>query len=260
VNVDSRKVIIIAPLSDERRQELLARLVTEPSDTKLALEFGVSRKALWRMRQTLKAPSRPVAKAQPVITPPAPVAKALPKVVIPASPVPRVTAPKVLKAPPVSPPQTRTAPTLVPPLSEDPRPKVDVEPVILSTYFALQILRGESYKHVANAVLAEAESKSILFRKLQVLDLLSVGTTVFVRFRSDLPDAAKALRALRNRALIASDRSGTYTVTFPDGRSGKYPGATMHSSPKIGFGHTYAGTRIKLWGRQFSPQDNQVKS
>jgi hypothetical protein len=95
--VDSKAAI--APLSDERRTELLARLLVEPSDTKLSLEFGVSRKALWRMRQNLKKPDAPVSPALaplPVMTPPplpAEVAKALPPIVIPPVPVPQVVVP-----------------------------------------------------------------------------------------------------------------------------------------------------------------------
>jgi len=247
--VDSK---VIAPLSDERRTELLARLATEPSDTKLSLEFGISRKALWRMRQNLKKDAAPVVPV-PVMTPPAPEAsKPLPPVVIPPAPVPKVVVPKVLKAPP----QAVTTPTLVQPppapFPEDPRPKVDVEPVHLSTYFAVQLLRGESHKQVANVILTEAEAKGILFRKLQVLDIVSVGTTSFVRFRGDLPDAFAVLKALRDRALIVPDSVGAYTVTFPNGRSGKFPGSSMCSSPKMGFGHTYAGTRIKKWKQQFA--------
>lgn len=249
---------VIAPLSNERRTELVARLLVEPSDTKLALEFGISRKALWRMRQTLKKGDAPVLVAAPllVMTPPAPEAvEMLPPVVIPPAPVPKVVVPKVLKSPqpPEDPaPPPAPPPPAPPPPTVDPRPKVDVEPVYLNTYFALQILRGESYKQVAQVVLTEAKAKGVLFRKLQVMDIVSVSTTAFVRFRSDMPDALAVLKSLQNRALIAVGYGGIYMVTFTNGRSGRFPMSTMCSSPKIGFGHTYAGTKIKKWQDQFA--------
>jgi hypothetical protein len=265
--VDSK---VIAPLSDERRTELLARLLIEPSDTKLALEFGISRKTLWRMRQAQKNPASPVPTA--VMTPPAPgAAVKLPPVVIPPIKVPKVAVPKVPKSPvtpktptpeavvtseivtpEVVPEVVKAVPTLVPPFPEDPRPKVDVEPVYLNTFFAIQLLRGESHKQVANVVLTEAEAKGVLFRKLQVLDIVSVGTTAFVRFRGDLPNAFAVVKTLQDRAIIVINADGTYTVTFPNGKSGKFPGSAMCSSPKVGFGHTYAGTRIKRWKQQFA--------
>jgi hypothetical protein len=48
------------------------------------------------------------------------------------------------------------------------------------------------------------------------------------------------------------DIMGTYNVRFPNGRTGKYPASTMCAAPKIGFGQTYAGTRIKRWKQQFA--------
>lgn len=133
----------------------------------------------------------------------------------------------------------------------DVMPKVDSEPVVLGSYFSIQILRGESYRDVANAVLTASDSLGVLFRKLQVMDIMAVGTTAFVRFRSDITELDKVLQALPTRGRVAADATGAYVVTFQDGRRGKYPTSTMNSSAKLGFGQTFAGPRIKNWRRQF---------
>jgi hypothetical protein len=225
-----------APLSAERRQDLLSKLATEPSDTKLATEFGISRKTVWRMRQ------KPGAEAMPnAITPPAP-AKATPPVVIPAAPVPKVAIPRVMKVPVAAPPLASV---------HDVMPKVDVELVRLNTYFAVQLLKGEAFKQVCQMVLTAADAQGVLFRKLQVLDITVVGNAAFVRFRSDMQDCRKVLNSLEDRANIM-ESGGSYSVWFPNGRTGKFPVSTMCCAPKIGFGQTYAGTRIKRWKQQFA--------
>lgn len=225
------------PLTEDRRKELVARLATEPSDTKLSNEFGISRKTIWRMRQALKTRTDiPVPSESQVMR----------KVEVPAAPQPKATMPTT--EPEAAVPEV--APS-APPVREDPRPKVDVEPVVLSTYFAVQLLRGENSKDVAHVVLTSADAKGILFRKLQVLDLCSVGAFSFVRFRSDMNDAFEIVRTLTSRGIIV-ELGGAYTVQFPNGRQGKYPTSTMCSAPKVGFGQVYAGTRIKRWKQQFA--------
>lgn len=158
--------------------------------------------------------------------------------------------------PPPAPAALETVPmpvkVILKPIPELVVPKVDTEPVVLGAYFAVQILRGESVGAVANAVLTAADASGILFRKLQVMDIMAVGATPFVRFRSDITGLDKVLGSLPARSLISSDSSGAYIVSFQDGRRGKYPTATMNSSPKLGFGQTFAGTRIARWSQQFA--------
>lgn len=233
------------PLTEDRRKELLARLATEPSDTKLSNEFGISRKTIWRMRQSLKDPTAPAPPSE---------SQVMRKVVVPDEP--KAEAPMPPSEPVVAPPAASSVPPpavvaspVIP--KEDVRPKVDTTPVHLSTYFAVQLLRGESYKDVANAVLTAADAKGVLFYKLQVLDITVVGATAFVRFRADMPDAFAVVRNMTTRGIIVM-LGGTYIVQFPGGKQGKYPTSTMCSAPKVGFGQVYAGTKIKRWKHQFA--------
>jgi len=96
-----------------------------------------------------------------------------------------------------------------------------------------------------------AETRGALFRKLQVMDLVSVGTVTFVRFRSDLANPGAVLTNL-NRGFI-SFLDGNYRITFADGRQGvKFPTTIMCSVQKVGFGQTFAGPKIKRWAQQFA--------
>lgn len=203
-------------LTEKIRNKIIAKL-PKKSDTELADEFGVSRKTIWRIRQDVKLDT---SKVPAVDNPPmqTPVAK------------PSDIAPVVFNS-----------------LS----PKVDVEPVVLGTYFSLQLLRGESYKDVAHAFLDAAEKLGALFRKLQVMDLMTVGTTTFVRFRTDLTPIEPILSVMSNRGTVSADVTGGYTVKFLGGRSGKYPTSTMCLQPKLGFGQILMGTRLKRWRQQF---------
>jgi hypothetical protein len=189
------------------------------------------------------APSTPakVAPKPPVKTP-----SPKPKMITPM-PIPQKAQPKVetLPPPPPAPPEPVTPKQAV-------APKVDVEPVVLGSYFAIQILRGESYRDVVKAFLFAAEESGVLFRKLQVMDIMAIGTTAFVRIRSDVADLSKVLEKMTNRSRVSADSTGSYVVNFQDGRSGKYPTTTMNSSHKLGFGQTFVGTRIQRWKQQFA--------
>ena len=122
---------------------------------------------------------------------------------------------------------------------------------VLGTYFAVQLLRCEHVKDVARAVMEAADARGVLFRKLQVMDFVSIGTSSYVRFRSDLEEPDAVLTGL-NRGFI-SFRDGNYRFTFPDGRQGvRFPTTTMCSVQKAGFGQTYSGPKVKRWTQQFA--------
>lgn len=232
------------PLTDKLRQRILAKLSAETSDTRLSEEFEVSRKTIWRLRQQQGAMPT---KQRTVLKP------------LPPPPTKRLTGSSLLKklekangkATPVAAVTTVAAPSLkARPVDVDPRPKVDVVPTVMGSYFGVQILLRESYKDVANLIISTAQSKGSLFRKLQVLDLQTIGTMPFIRFRSDIEDPYAVLKHLPRGIIVPIH--GTYTVFFTGGRTGKFPTSTMCSPAKTGYGHIYAGTRIKLWRQQFA--------
>lgn len=211
-------------LTEKQRQKIIDKLASEPSDSKLASKFRTSRATVWRLRQEETAKQAKIKRAKARM-------KAREK-----------TKPAVKTVP---------APVEAKPAAVDPKPKVDVEPNVLGTYFAAQLLRCEHIKDVANAVMQAAEARGALFRKLQVMDFVSVGTTTFVRFRSDLANPGAVLTHL-NRGFIAFS-DGAYRITFADGRQGvKFPTTIMCSVQKVGFGQTFAGPKVKRWAQQFA--------
>lgn len=129
-------------------------------------------------------------------------------------------------------------------------PKLDTEPVVLSSNFAVQLLPRESYRDVAKLVLATADEAKVLFRKLEVMELMTVGTTTFVRFRSDLRDVGRVCERLAGRSYVA-ERAGAYVVHFIDGRAGRLPATSMCLGAKAGFGVVFTGPRIAKWKAQF---------
>lgn len=194
-------------LSPKQRQKIIDDLLLEPSDTKLAEKFNISRKTVWRLRQQFQ-------------------------------PQPEKPMPEVIPQPVIKP--------------ESVLPKVNAEPVSLSTYFSVQILRGENFREVVEAVLTAADSLKVLFRQLQVLEVSTVGTTPFLRLRTDCTEIQRVLEAMAERSHISVDVStANYVVKFTSGRTGKYPTSTMCTPPKLGFGQVFAGTRIQRWKQQF---------
>lgn len=220
-------------LPEELRVQILDRLKSEPSDTKLASEFEVSRKTIWRLRQ------EPVKDKKP--TPNSPKSKKMTTHQVSQS---------VATIPVKSPPQAVLEPVPEPVRAMDILPKVDVAPVVLGTYFAIQPLRGENYKQLSAMIMEAADKKGILFRKLQVLDTITVGAFSFIRFRSDTIDIWEIVKGW-DRGVILPSLDG-FQVILKGGKTGKFPAATMCTGPKIGFGQIYAGTRIKRWKQQFT--------
>lgn len=224
-------------LTEKQRQKIIDKLASEPSDVKLADKFGISRTTVWRIRQdeTTKQAKLKRAKARMKAKETNKMQTTMKPAIVPA-PAPVVTAPA---------PVIQALPKI------DPTPRVDAEPVAMGTYFAVQLLRCEHIKDVANAIMQAAESRGVLFRKLQVMDFVSVGTSSFVRFRSDLAEPATVLSGLK-RGFI-SFAEGNYRFTFADGRQGvRFPTTIMCSVQKVGFGQTFAGPKIRRWAQQFA--------
>jgi len=242
-------------LPEELLKKIISRLASEPSDTRLSEEFGVSRKTIWRLRQA------PVIKVpKPTHTPRKKTVTSLQKETVPL-PQEEINlslqkdeslATTITTVPPPPPPPIEKEA-----LQENPLPVVAVSKgplevivTVLDTYFAVQLLPRESYKEVVQIVLTTANAEKILFRKIQVLDISSIGTTNFVRFRSDVQNVKIILERLKERASIVQV-DGSFMIQFPDGRSGKCPAALMCATPKIGFGQTFVGTKIARWRHQF---------
>lgn len=227
-------------LSEVQQSLLITRLLQEPSDTKLAQEFGIHRKSIWRLRQKHAVQHSSTIdrrRERETTLPPAGV------------PVPDVSLPP-------------TSPLPIIPTDQNPKvPNSDIKPsapkVVVESesttlsYFAVQIFGFENFKAVVKVVLEAASKQGLLFRKLQVLDVTSIGAFKFIRFRADLQDINSLANGLIDRGVIFQN-GGTYFVHFVDGRNGKVPASTMCAVSKVGFGQTFVGTRIKRWKAQFA--------
>lgn len=123
----------------------------------------------------------------------------------------------------------------------------------LKTYFAVQLLPKEGAHTIAKVILQTARDESILFRRLEVLDTASIGSTTFVRVRSDLINPFPILDKLHSsgRAVISSTANGEYAVRFSGGRTGKVSNLLMHAEARLGQSRMYRGTKIKRWEAQF---------
>ena len=123
-----------------------------------------------------------------------------------------------------------------------------------NTFFAIQLRLGETPHQLAAEVLRTASEARILFRRLDTLDIIDVGGTDFVRFRSDLINPFPILdRLLRDGRRIVGPGLGTYLLwkpKVPDG--GRVPLTPMHLVPIPGHFREYRGTRMPTWAAQFA--------
>jgi hypothetical protein len=126
------------------------------------------------------------------------------------------------------------------------------EVIPLGHHFAVQLHRGETQPRVAEAVLYTADKMKLSFRKLQTLDILSVGALHYVRMRTDLPEQGALIdRFLREGRAVISQMSGIYLARFPDGRIGRVPASSIQIAARMGQDKLYKGTKIKRWEQQF---------
>ncbi len=123
----------------------------------------------------------------------------------------------------------------------------------LNTYFAAQLKAAERPHHVAQEVMKAAKGAAVLFRHLEVMDTVSVGTFTFVRMRSEIINPFPILDRLyeAGRGVVAVSPGGEYLVRLPGGRSGRVAQAVMHATAKLGQSRMYRGTKFKFWDRQF---------
>jgi len=123
----------------------------------------------------------------------------------------------------------------------------------LKTYFAVQVQRGEQPIRVVEAVMKSAKGTGILFRKLELIDTVSIGTSTFARMRTDILNPFPLLDKLyeEGRAIVCSMQGGEYVARMPGGRMGRVSNLIMHAIPKLGQTQMFRGTKMKHWERQF---------
>ncbi len=136
--------------------------------------------------------------------------------------------------------------------SSNPPPPPD-EP--LNTYFAVQLKPREQAIHVVEAIMKVAVDAGILFRRLEVLDTVTIGTMAFVRVRSEIVNPFPILDRLysaEGRAVVSAAKGGEYSARMQGGRIGRVTHLLMHATAKLGQTRMFRGTKFKHWDRQFA--------
>lgn len=126
-------------------------------------------------------------------------------------------------------------------------------PVATPTYFAVEIKTSyEKAPDLAKIVLTTAKGLGILFRRLEAMDVIEIGSTKFMRFRTDLTPALPLADALfeSGRGVIALSVGGGYRMRTKT-KEGTIPSTTLLAVPRAAGVKTFRGTKIKLWERQF---------
>jgi len=132
------------------------------------------------------------------------------------------------------------------------------EPV-LNTYLAVQLQPREASIVAVEAVCVTAKMLKILFRRIEVLDIIQVGMRPFVRLRSDMTtEQARVILAelckATNRGVVACGPDGKFEVQFPPaihgGKRAPFASLQMHTVPR-GPQRLYRGPKIARWELQF---------
>lgn len=124
-----------------------------------------------------------------------------------------------------------------------------------TTYFAVQLKPMEHPVRIAEAFVKAAHESGTLFRRLEVLDTITIGATAFVRMRSEITNLPAILDSLykggKGVVNAAPGMGGAYVLRMPGGRVGKVSNLVMNAIPKLGQTRTFRGTQFKFWERQF---------
>lgn len=127
----------------------------------------------------------------------------------------------------------------------------------LNTYFAVQIAPRESRHLVVEAVCKISKEVGHLFRRIEALDTFQIGSTTFLRMRSDMTEDVAVMTKIREvtgRAVVVRV-NGKYEAQFPPnlygGKIHPVSMVEMHSIPR-GTNTLYRGPKIKHWGLQFN--------
>lgn len=128
---------------------------------------------------------------------------------------------------------------------------VPLDVIPLGVYIAVQLGQGEDTHRVAALYMQTAKGLP-MFRRLEVLDTMTLGNSTYVRMRTDDPNPVPILDRLYDSGRgVIHLAGGEYVVRIPGGRVGKVASLTMSGSAKPGCARLYRGTKIRLWERQF---------
>lgn len=119
-------------------------------------------------------------------------------------------------------------------------------------YAAIEMAKGETPHGTVHRFMQAAVERNLLFSRLEVLDVFTIGIRKFVRFRSDQADLDLLTQDLRkDRAVVIPNGRG-YKVYIPGGQEASVPMTKMHVAPLPNYKRVYRGPKSDLWEAQFS--------
>lgn len=118
-------------------------------------------------------------------------------------------------------------------------------------HFAVQIKDEENQRSLIKELLHTANSMGVLFRRVEVLGPMSVGSTKLIRCKTDLDTLDPLLDRLNAQGRSTIRPSGPSYTADIGSRKGVVATATMQAMPLSGYPVVYRGTKIKFWERQF---------
>jgi hypothetical protein len=123
----------------------------------------------------------------------------------------------------------------------------------------------ETVTELVYVFIKAAVEHNLKFELVEVFGMISIGTSKFLRFRTDCPNLPATVARLLNegRGTILQDAKCGYRVRLPDGREGPVALMTMQAVALPGYPKSYRGPKIKFWQSQFEsleggvPQDKE---
>jgi hypothetical protein len=118
----------------------------------------------------------------------------------------------------------------------------------LKTFTAIEIKPGETAHGVVGLFVKSSAQKGILFETLDFLGVIRLGSTKYIRFRTD----SATVTGILNRNVVTFAK-GEYKVLTPEGNFvGRLSCTTMQAPADPTLRREYRGPKLQYWDRQFS--------
>lgn len=123
----------------------------------------------------------------------------------------------------------------------------------MACFAAVEIKFGEREIRAIEAFFTHASGIGLKFDFLEPYGPLSIGTTMFLRFKTDCPQLEALVPFFQEeaRALILPGKVGYRMVTQTT--EGAIPIVNVQSAKLPGYNRRWRGTANKFWLRQFPP-------
>ena len=123
---------------------------------------------------------------------------------------------------------------------------------MVEAYAAIEMARGETPHGTVHRFMQASVGRQLLFHRLEVLDVFTVGSRRFVRFRTDQSRLIEATEEIRQTRAVVLPNGVGYKICLPDGREAPSPTVKMHMVAMSYQKRLYRGPASDLWEAQFA--------